>query len=67
MLGEEFTRKSSCYEFFFKLKQKIMLGKFHVRRGLPVLCYLCSCEQGKIEKNSSYSHLINIPVLDTFF
>ena len=31
MLGEEFTGKS-CYENFFKLKNKIMLGEFHVSR-----------------------------------
>ena len=29
MLGEEFRGKS-CYAIFFKLKNKIMLGEFHV-------------------------------------
>ena len=40
MLGEEFRGKS-CYANFFKLKNNIMLGEFHVsrshvRRGLGV-------------------------------
>ena len=32
MLGEEFRGKS-CYANFFKLKNNIMLGEFHVSRG----------------------------------
>ena len=31
MLGKEFIGKS-CYANFFKLKNKIMLGEFHVSR-----------------------------------
>ena len=43
MLGKEFTGKS-CYANFFKLKNKIMLGEFHVsqihvRRGLSVVLH----------------------------
>ena len=55
---EEFTGKSS-YANFFKLKHKIMLGKFHVRRGLPVYAIACTClvllenfEIGKEEEQS---------------
>ena len=32
MLDEEFRGKS-CYANFFKLKNNIMLGEFHVSRG----------------------------------
>ena len=51
MLGKEFTGKS-CYANFFKLKNKIMLGEFHVsrihvRQGLPVVPFFCNFKNGQ--------------------
>ena len=50
MLVDKCTGKS-CYGNFFKLKHKSMLGKFHVRRGLPVILKPLQLDLSKFYEN----------------